>query len=116
MRWFRSKLQSDHGNSIIEFVFVFCFGLIAVLALSAEVERNIRGHFAALSIANETLRSFQLSDSETSAIDAARQAAKTFGLQTADFEVLISAACSTQGEIKIIARVRETEEFANGSC
>ena len=116
MRWFRSKLQSESGNSIIEFVFVFCFGLIAVLALSAEVERNIRGHYAALSIANETLRSFQLSESETSAIDAAQQAAKTFGLQAADCDVLISASCPTLGEIKIIARVRETEEFANGRC
>ena len=116
MRWFRSKLQNDRGNSVIEFVFVFCFGLIAVLALSAEVERNIRGHFAALSIANETLRSLQLSESEPTAIGAAQQAANTFGLLPSEFEVFISSSCSTQSEIKIIARVRETEEFANGHC
>jgi hypothetical protein len=116
MRWCRSRLQSDRGNSIIEFVFVFCFGLIAVLALSSEVERNIRGHYAALSLANETLRSLQLSESEPTAIGAAQQAAKTFGLQTPDFEVLISASCLAQGEIKVIARVREVEEFANGRC
>jgi hypothetical protein len=109
-------LQSDVGNSIIEFVFVFCFGLIAVLALSSEVERNIRGHYAALSIANETLRSFQLSESETSAIDSAERAAKTFGLLPSEFEVFISASCLVQGEIKVIARVRELEEFANGRC
>ena len=116
MRWFHSKLQSDHGNSIIEFVFVLCFGLIAVLALSAEVERNIRGHYAALSIANETLRSFQLSESESAAIGAAQQAAETFGLQPSDFEVLIVANCSSQPEINVIARVREIENFAHGRC
>ena len=116
MRWFRSKLQSDHGNSIIEFVFVFCFGLVTVLAMSAEVERNIRGHYAALSIANETLRTFQLSESESAAISAAQQAAETFGLKTADFEVLIGDSCSSQGDIRVVARVREIEEYANGRC
>ena len=116
MRWCRSRLQSDLGNSIIEFVFVFCFGLIAVLALSSEVERNIRGHYAALSIANETLRSFQLSENETSAISASQQAARTFGLLAADFEVSIRASCSAQGDLQVIARVREIEEIANGRC
>jgi hypothetical protein len=116
MRWCRSRLQSDRGNSVIEFVFVFCFGLIAVLALSSEVERNIRGHYAALSIANETLRSFQLSENETSAIDSAERAAKTFGLHTPDFEVSISASCLAQGGLQVIARVREIEEIANGRC
>ncbi|MEY4293854.1 MAG: hypothetical protein RIR29_504 [Actinomycetota bacterium] len=95
---------------------MFCFGLIAVLALSSEVERNIRGHYAALSIANETLRSFQLLESETSAFSAAQQAAKTFGLPAADFEVFIRASCSAQGDVKVMARVREIEEVANGRC
>ena len=116
MPWFRSKLQSDEGNSIIEFIFIFCFGLVAVFALSSEVERNIRGHFAALSIANETLRTFQLQESEEQALRAAYLAAKTFRLPPTDFEVSLQASCVAQGKVEVVTRVRGIEETSRGNC
>ena len=116
MQWFRSKLQSDSGNSIIEFVFIFCFGLVAVFALSSEVERNIRGHFAALSIANETLRSFQLQESEAQAMVVANLAARTFRLQPTDYEVSLREQCAAKGKVEVVARVRGIDEVASANC
>ena len=116
MQWCRSKLQSDVGNSIIEFVFIFCFGLVAVFALSSEVERNIRGHFAVLSIANETLRSFQLQESEAQAIAVANLAARTFRLQPTDFEISVREQCGAIGKVEVLARVRGVEEVARANC
>ena len=116
MRWFRSKLQSDAGNSIIEFVFIFCFGLVAVFALSSEVERNIRGHFAALSLANETLRTFQLHENEAQALIAAKLAAETFRLDTNEYEVSFTVSCISQNKVEVFARVRGVEEVARANC
>lgn len=112
-RW---KSRSDVGNSLIEFVFIFCFGLIAVLAISSEVERNIRGHFAALSVANEFLRAFQLEANELDALRAANFAAATFGLAAGDIKIEITAECVTGGRIEVAAQVREAKETASADC
>jgi len=86
------------------------------LALSAEVERSIRGHFAALSIANETLRSLQLQDSEEKAIVEANVAARTFRLQQNEYEISVRAYCAANGKVEVVASVRGIEEVASANC
>lgn len=105
-----TKLQSEVGNALIEFVFVFCVGLAGMLALALNVETSIRSHFAALSIANETLRTWQVTESKLSASEIANSVALTFSLDPTLVSINFEGKCSVR------VRVRDAIEVANAEC
>ncbi len=106
----RTKWRSESGNSVIEFVFIFCLGATAILTMSLNVETALRDHFAALSIANETLRTWQLTESEIFAKRAAESVARTFLLDPSLVNVTLESSCS----IRVV--VRGSIETARANC
>lgn len=112
----RSKLRSESGNAIVEFIFVFCIATASLLVLALQVELQIRAHLAALSLANETLRSYQLSGSRDSALQAAERAAQVFGLPASARTLELQDFCSVRSLILVRASVRDAVEVASANC
>ena len=111
-----SKLTSDSGNALLEFVLFFTLGLALVLAASAGFESNLRSRSAAMAIANEALRSLQLTAELRLAAQAAAYAAEVFELPEGAWSVSIPSSCRAFENVRVSARVREVTEHAQGSC
>ena len=112
----RLKYRSESGNAIVEFILVFCVATASLLVLALQVEVQIRDHLAALSLANETLRSYQLSGSRDSALLASDSAAKVFGLPTSERTIELQDFCSSRSLILVQASVRDAVEVASANC
>lgn len=112
----RSRYRSESGNAIVEFILVFCVATASLLVLALQVELQVRDHLAAFSLANETLRSYQLTGSRDSALLAAESAARVFGLPVTSQKVELQDFCSTRSFIVVQASVREAVEVTSANC
>jgi len=111
-----SKLTSDSGNALLEFALFFTLGLVLVLTASADFEIDLRSRSAALAIANEGLRTMQLTADPQLVGKAAASAAEVFELPRSAWSVSFSSACDAGESFKISATVREVTEYAQGAC
>lgn len=116
MRALRSKYRSDGGNAIVEFIFLFCIATTSLLVLALQVESQNRDHLAALSLVNETLRTYQLTGSRSSALIAAERVAQVFGLPVSARTIELQDFCSTRSLILVQASVREAIEVTSANC
>jgi hypothetical protein len=112
----RSKSTSDRGNALLEFVLFFTLALALVFASSAGFESNLRSRSAALAIANETLRTFQITADSRLAAQAAASAAEVFELPRGVWSVSIPNSCGAFETVLVSTRVREVTEYAQGAC
>jgi hypothetical protein len=111
-----SKSTSDSGSALLEFVLFFTLGLALVLAASAGFESNLRSRSAAMAIANEALRTLQLTADSRLAAQAAASAAEVFELPQGAWSISIPNSCGAFENVRVLARVREVTEHAQGSC
>lgn len=116
MRRQHLNFKDEHGNAVLEFVFVFSLATAFLLSSALEIELQVRDHFAALSIANETMRTLQLNNNPQSADVAARSAARVFGLDSKLVSINIISACGSSNRFEIEARVRQVSEVAKANC
>ena len=112
-RW---NLLNDRGNAVIEFVFIFTAGAAALLIFALQAELQLRDHLAALSVANETLRTYQLTESESRAITAASSVVEFFNLPNSVVRVDLQNVCAASKTILVRAQVREAIEVASANC
>jgi hypothetical protein len=111
-----SKSTSDSGNALLEFVLFFTLSLTLLLYSSAGFESNLRSRSAALAIANEALRTLQLTAEFRLAAQAAASAAEVFELPEDAWSVSIPSSCGAFETVRVSARVREVTEHAQGAC
>ena len=111
-----SKLTSDSGNALLEFVLFFTLSLALVLTSSGGFESNLRSRSAAMAIANETLRTLQLTADPRLAAQAAASAAEVFELPKSAWSVSIPSSCGAFETVRVSTRVREVTEHAQGAC
>ena len=116
MRQLRSKLQSDRGNAVLEFVFIFAVGASALLVFALQAELQLRDHLAALSMADETLRTYQLTQSESQALAAASSVAALFKLPDSVVQVSLQNQCLVSATFSVKTQVREAIEVASAAC
>lgn len=112
----RSRLQSDRGNAVLEFVFIFAAGAAALLIFALQAELQLRDHLAALSMANETLRTYQLTQSESQALAAASSVASLFKLPGSAVQVSLQNQCLGSATFSVTAQVRDAIEVASATC
>jgi Ser/Thr protein kinase RdoA (MazF antagonist) len=111
-----SRLQSEAGNSVLEFVLFFTLGLILIVSLSASLESEFRARMATLSIANEALRVWQISGDLGRANVAAAQTALVFFLDQGRWAIDFDDACSSANLQSVEVRVGQVIERARGTC
>jgi len=111
-----SRLRSDRGNSVLEFVGFFAAGLIVVFALSANFESELRARMAALSMSNEALRVWQISDDVQQAKTAASQTAVTFLLDQNSWQIRFEDSCASGNQRFVESKVGRVIEVAQGNC
>lgn len=116
MRSWRAKLNDDCGNALIEFVFLFCTALVFMIVATAQVELEIKRHAAAFAIANEALRTWQLTQDQSSAIVAAGLTAETFDVRANSWQVKFEDLCGSASRQVVSANVSEVSEVAVGYC
>lgn len=112
----RSRPQSDSGNALLEFVLFFAAGLMLIILLSANFEGEVRARSAALSIANESLRAWQISEDAKSAQNAANSAAAVFQLEPNTWSLLLDDRCPGDSGYRVVAKVSGVTESVQGVC
>ena len=83
---------------------------------TSQVELQIKRHAAAFAIANETLRTWQLTQDRSAAIEAARRTAETFEVQANNWQVNFEDLCGAVSQQSVSAKVSEVSEVAVGYC
>lgn len=116
MRLLPSRLDEDRGNALIEFVFLFCTALVLTIVASSRVELEIRSHSAAFAIANEALRTWQLTQDRLAASQAARLTSETFGITATNWQLNLEDQCGSSGRQTATAKVNGVVEVAIGFC
>ena len=116
MRLLPSRLGDERGNALIEFVFIFCTALVLTIAASSRVELEIRSHSAAFAIANEALRTWQLTQDRLAASKAAGLTSETFGQTAANWQLNLEDQCGSRSRQTATAKVNEVVEVAIGFC
>jgi hypothetical protein len=111
-----SRLQSDDGNALLEFVLFFATGLLLIILLSANFEREVRARGAALSIANESLRAWQISQDANVAQNSANSAAAVFQLEPSQWSLFLEDRCSSNHGYRVVAMVGGVRESVQGVC
>lgn len=111
-----SRLQSDDGNALLEFVLFFATGLLLIIVLSANIEREVRARSAALSIANESLRAWQISQDRQVANGSANSAATVFQLEPNQWSILLDDRCPVGEGYLVVAKVSGVTERVHGVC
>ena len=111
-----SKLRSDLGNSILEFVVFFAAGLFLIFALSSNFESDLRSRMAALSMANDALRVWQISGELHQAKSAAAQTALAFLFDQDEWKISFDENCTSGNFQKVESRVGQVIEVAQGAC
>ena len=110
-------LEADRGNAVLEFILFFSVALVLIVALTSNFEANLRSRAAALNIANQSLRAWQLSSSRSSAEEAAADVAAAFQLTSGEWSVDLDFACSISSRFAAVtAKVGGVTEHAQGSC
>lgn len=112
----RSRPQNDNGNALLEFVLFFAAGLLLIVLLSANFEREVRARSAALSIANETLRAWQISQDSQIALNSADAAAAVFELESTQWSLSLESRCPSTEGYRVVATVSEVTESVQGVC
>lgn len=112
----RSRPQSDSGNALLEFVLFFAAGLLLIILLSANFEAEVRARSAALSIANESLRAWQISQDSNAAQNSANSAAAVFRLETKQWSLMLDDRCAGDEGYLVVATVSEVTERVQGVC
>lgn len=91
-----------------------------MLGLTSNFELELRSRTAALSIANEALRSWQISGDSAQAEAAALEAAKVFSLERKNWFASLEGDCSVSnsgaGSARVAVKVRGVIEIAQGPC
>lgn len=116
MRQWPGKPGEDSGNALVEFVFLFCTALVLAIIASSRVELEIRSRSAAFAIANEVLRTWQLTSDHQAVGDAARYTAETFGVSASNLKFSLEDQCEAGGWQSATAKVNEVIEVAHGFC
>ncbi len=111
-----SRPQSDSGNALLEFVLFFTAGLLLIILLSANFEREVRARSAALSIANESLRAWQISQDLQVAKNSANSAAAIFQLEPNSWSLLLDDRCPGDDGYRVVANVSGVSERVQGVC
>lgn len=111
-----SRLQSDDGNAVLEFVLFFATGLLLIILLSANFEREVRARSAALSIANESLRAWQISQDAKVAQNSANSTAAVFALEPNAWSLLLDDRCAGDEGYLVVAKVSGVTERVQGVC
>lgn len=111
-----SRRQSDSGNALLEFVLFFAAGLLLIVLLSANFEREVRARSAALSIANESLRAWQISQDSQISQNSANAAAVVFDLESWQWSLFIDNRCPSPEGYRVVATVSEVTESVQGVC
>jgi hypothetical protein len=111
-----SRPQSDSGNALLEFVLFFAAGLLLIILLSANFEREVRARSAALSIANESLRAWQISQDAKVAQNAANSAAAVFRLEPKQWSLSLEDRCAGEAGYRVVATVSGVSERVQGVC
>ena len=112
----RSRPQNDDGNALIEFVLFFAAGLLLIILLSANFEREVRARSAALAIANETLRAWQINQDLKVARNLANTAAAVFQLEPSQWTLLLDDRCADDEGYLVVATVSGVTERVQGVC
>lgn len=87
-----------------------------MIVATSQVELEIKRHAAAFAIANEALRTWQLTQDQSSAIEAARLTAETFAVQANNWQVKFEDLCGSASQQAVSAKVSEVSEVAVGFC
>ena len=111
-----SRLRSEGGNAVLDFVAFYAVGLFLILTLSANFESELRSRMAALTMANEALRVWQMSGQAQEAKNAAAQTALAFLVDQDEWTITVNDACSSSKLRKVEARVGRVIEVAQGDC
>ncbi len=111
-----SRLRSDQGNSVLEFVVFFAAGLFLIFALSSNFESDLRSRMAALSMANDALRVWQISGELHAAKSAAAQTALAFLFDQDEWTISFDENCTSGNFQKVESRVGQVIEVAQGAC
>lgn len=111
-----SRFRSDSGNAVLEFVAFYAAGLFLILSLSAGFESELRSRMAALTMANEALRVWQISGELQQAKTTAAQTALAFLVDQDKWTISFDDACTTQNLLKVESRVGRVIEVAKGAC
>lgn len=111
-----SRLRSDRGNSVLEFVSFYAAGLLLIFALSSNFESELRARMAALSMSNEALRVWQISGNIQQAKNAATQTAATFLLDQNSWQIRFEDSCSSGRLQSVQSKVGRVIEVAHGGC
>jgi hypothetical protein len=101
---------------LLEFVLFFTFGLLLIVILTANFEREVRARSAALSIANESLRAWQISQDARVAQNSANSAAGVFQLEPKTWSLLLDDRCAGNTGYRVVATVSGVTESAQGVC
>lgn len=101
---------------MLEFVLFFVTGLLLIVLLSANFEREVRSRNAALSLANEALRSWQINQDLPTSQAAAESAAEVFQLTPNHWTISLQNSCSSKQVFRVVATVRGVTERVQGGC
>lgn len=117
MRPLVSRQLSESGNAVLEFVVFFAAALILIVGLTLNFEANLRGRTAALTIATQSLRAWQIYSDRNVAQRVAAEAAAVFLLNSSQWSARYEIDCSTHyGFMRVTASVGGVIERAQGSC
>lgn len=111
-----SRFRSDSGNAVLEFVAFYAAGLFLILSLSSGFESELRSRMAALNMANEALRVWQISGELQQAKSAAAQTVMVFLVDQDEWTISFDDACTTRNFLKVESRVGRVIEVAQGAC
>jgi hypothetical protein len=101
---------------LLEFVLFFATGLLLIIVLSANFEREVRARSAALSIANESLRAWQISQDANVAQNSAKAAAAVFQLEPNQWSLLLDDRCVGDQGYLVVVTVSGVIERVQGVC
>lgn len=91
-------------------------GLLLIVLLSANFEREVRSRNAALSLADEALRSWQINQDLQTSQAAAESAAEVFQLTPNQWSISLQNYCSSNQVFRVVATVRGVAERVQGGC
>lgn len=112
-----SRSPSEAGNAVLEFVLFFTVGLVLIVSLTSNFEANLRGRTAALNIANQSLRAWQITSDRSLAQQAAADAAAVFLLKASNWSAVYDFGCSAQSRIaEVTVKIGQVSERAQGAC
>lgn len=112
----RLRLPSESGNAVIEFVFFMIVALAFVVQLSVVVSQDIRVRSAAQSLANESLRTWQITGEQSDALTAARFTAKTYELRPNGWRLQFEDFCVAKGLYRVRVDIEGVTQIAQGFC